>query len=634
MTPVQIPIDPIMLSKSLDAFVSAMEKQVPILYKDVKSEWKQFIKTDIKTYLNKQKDKYSKIKTLLHTQPTYLYDIYYHLYLCTSRNAIIPENQLVSTEELTPLFQVSKYLVVQGDAGSGKSTLIKHFVLCSIYENIGIPILIELRYLNDAECTLIEYIKNKIFENLIAQNSKILDRLMNQGKFVIFLDGFDELKSEKKQQILEQINDFVNKYIECNYIITSRTYSDIQHLPLFHNYWIQPLFNSKRDTTHIAGFIRKQFKSNDNELSDKIITSIEKHINADYTKKQNYIISFLSNPLLLILYIITYKHNASIPEKKYVYYRRVIDSLFFEHDSVNKLGFERQSQCNLSKEQYEEVLRVFCLISYLEGDVDWDLDLLTGYLNRTKEFMPSIHFDQKSFIHDMKTTYNLWIDDEGQLSFIHRSIQEFYTASYIKKASESQKDKLYKLLSNKSTDRFVKSEIQNLLCLCEEMDEIGFAKYYGIPILDDLIRTLDVKGTENRVEAFLKVLLSRIPYKERNKLMYPSLVINQQVYRHSYFHFDYSNRVYLKVIEFFKTHDLSNDIVDDRYFYKNHKGQINRDFLLTENGIPRAILSKIKKSISTLVDECIKIIKQKHDLYTKLVESNDDMEARIFDALN
>ena len=117
----------------------------------------------------------------------------------------------------------------------GKSTLIKHLFLSSIIEKFAIPILIELRYLNDFLTSIEDFIKENIFENKLSHSNGILNRLLKKGKFVFFLDGFDEIESNIKSQTIKELNTFINKYGKNKFVLTSRPFTNIEFLPLFHN---------------------------------------------------------------------------------------------------------------------------------------------------------------------------------------------------------------------------------------------------------------------------------------------------------------------------------------------------------------------------------------------------------------
>ena len=239
-----------LLETFVGAFVSELVSQSKELVSEFGDEAKQLLNRGVKKYLDKQKEKYSHLKTLLRgNTPVYLYDIYYPLKIENDKDGVI------ETKNITDIFKKSNYVTLIGDAGSGKSTLVKHLFLNSIYLKSGIPILVELRYLNEYNDSLENFIIEKIFENKLTENIKILNRLLEQGRFTFFLDGYDELTKENKQKIIKNINSFVNQYDRNRFILTTRPYSDIEHLPLFHNYFIKGLDYENKE---IEGFIYKQ----------------------------------------------------------------------------------------------------------------------------------------------------------------------------------------------------------------------------------------------------------------------------------------------------------------------------------------------------------------------------------------
>ena len=64
-------------------------------------------------------------------------------------------------------------------------------------------------------------------------------------------------------------------------------------------------------TEEIKSFIKRQFGKAEQELADKIIETISNEESKTYK-------SFLSNPLLLSMFIITYQTDSNIPQKKIV----------------------------------------------------------------------------------------------------------------------------------------------------------------------------------------------------------------------------------------------------------------------------------------------------------------------------
>lgn len=465
------------------------------LYDKSYDQIQQFIGKDIKNYLNKQKDKYSHIKTLLRgNTPVFLYDVYFPAKL------IGEDEKLFNTNSSNELFKNFNFITIIGDAGSGKSTLVKHLFLNSIYEKSKIPILIELRYLNETSEDLEIYIKNIISQNKLAVNEDILETLLEKGKFTLFLDGFDEVDEITKKRLVKQINDFVNKFSTNNYLLTSRPYSNIENLPLFTNLRMKDL---SLENGEIKGFVFKQL-GNEKELASKAIKSIEQGDSI-------YIHSFLKNPLLLSLYLLTFQNYASIPDKKYIFYRRVINALFSEHDSKTKLGYVREKLCGLDQENFELILKSFSFLSYFESEFSFNRDYVNLKLKLIKG-KRDLKFDNNKFISDLKSAVSLWTDDEGLYSFAHRSLQEYFTALFITELKEDEKARVYSKIINKynSSHSAPLREVNNLLQLLKEMDEYNYIKSFYHPLLIELKKDLDEKKFESKSKNYVRFFIDGI----------------------------------------------------------------------------------------------------------------------------
>ena len=509
-------------TKSLiDETKKIIDNVVDVTYDEVK----QYIGKDLKNYLNKHKDKYSHVKTLLRgNTPVYLYDIYFPSKL------IDEQENVISTDSITTLAKKYKYLTIIGDAGSGKSTLVKHLFLNTIFEKTFIPILVELRYLNDLDTSfsLERYIKDICNSNKLQSNENILERFLENGKFIFFLDGFDELDQKTKKRTVKLLNDFIEKYTNNSYILTSRPYSNIENLPLFINLEMKEL---SLEGGEIKGFVYKQLGT-EKELAEKAIKSIEQG-------EIQYIKSFLVNPLLLSLYLLTFQNYASIPDKKYIFYRRVINALFSEHDSKTKLGFVREKQCGLDQEQFEEILKSFSFLSYFENEFVFDTDYISKKLKiiKTKK---NINFDNIKFITDLKSAISLWIDDDGEISFSHRSLQEYFTALLISELKEVENKRVYDKIIDKFNTRHNLNirEVENLLLLLKEIDLYNYTlnfHYKLLLILKDDFYSIDQPDNERKyVKFFMNGVLNRRLISKDSINLFPmrTNIIRKTIYLH------------------------------------------------------------------------------------------------------
>lgn len=553
-----------------------------------KDELKQFIGKDLNKYLIKKKDKYSKIKTLLRgNTPVYLYDVYFPLKL-------VKDSEIISTDSISSLFSECNYITIIGDAGSGKSTLVKHLFLSSIKEKYKIPVLIELRYLNDDDRSISDYIKETASMNKLSVNSEILERLLEEGRFVFFLDGYDELESKTKKKAIKNLNEFIDIYNDNSFLLTTRPFSNIEQLSLFHNFEMKDL---DMESGEIKGFIFKQL-NDEHEIADKIYKSIQ-------SSHSLYIVSFLKNPLLLSLYILTFQSYASIPDKKYIFYRRVVNALFSEHDSKTKLGFVREKVSGLNQEQFEYVLKIFSFLSYFESQFNFERDYVYGKLKLIKSKNLKIDFENNKFINDLKSAIALWVDDDGELSFTHRSLQEFFAALFITELNSQENKRVYqKILGRYQTNNRIRSrEIENLLDLLLEMDELNYKKNFYLPVITGIYEDIVGSSNEEIMKNFIKFFTSGIIFRSikiqeiksytpnNHEIGTPILPrVNHHVNNTIRYHIKYTKPLYKYLSEcYLRNPEMLLKIQDDRSSLKMEKTFNYKKFIKFDDGIPEEV---------------------------------------------
>jgi GTPase SAR1 family protein len=581
---------------------TVLSDNLKTLFKSLATEFgaevKHIINNNLLEYQVEEYNRNFCTKTLLHrVQPKNLKDFYQPLFIrkCDKVDRhLTSSTKRITTDSIKDLFAKKQFITLIGSAGSGKSTVVKYLFLNSIDTKFKVPIKVELRYLNDYTGSIIEFIKDKIFKlNKLATHDRIIERLMASGDFVFFLDGYDEINSSKKEKITKEIDDLVKLYNKNLYLLTSRPYTEIDLLPLFHNYEVCELSDDD-----INQFIKKQIPQEEKELCDKIIEAVNSQENYSYK-------SFLSNPLLLSMFILTFQSYSSIPQKRSEFYSQVFDALYSVHDSMSKLAFVREKQSGLAKEQIVDVLKLFSFLSYFDEKFIFTSFYLEEKLKFIKEKKKTIVFDSFKLINDLQVAIGILNKEGTDYAFPHRSLQEFFTAIYIASLNTDNKQVVYRKIINSLTDKkaFRQTSRDNFHLLLAELDEKGVIEYALIPYFEKFITETkpEEMSFEDVIESFvtLNSVFDSFSYiLESEETIDAHLDFDKKF--HSYLYTEGRERADTKLEEK-KMKECRRKLADSdiRPFLKNfipiliNKKQGLHDYLINENKTDSEIISLI-----------------------------------------
>ena len=474
-----------------DHLIEVMKSGTDIITEEVC----QVANNKILEYLCTEYERNYKTKTILHrSEPVELEKFYQPLYLHKvspqwGRHSIVEDSNRINTEKAEPLFQKGNCITIIGTAGSGKSTLVKYLFVDAIKSNFRIPIKVELRYLNNYNGNLISYIKDEIIKfSEIAQSERIVERLLNSGQFVVFFDGYDEIASNRKEEITKDICKVTKKYKSNKYILTSRPFVSVDMLENFCNYQVCDL-----TLDEIKSFVRKQFNDSEKELAEKIIETISNEDAHTYN-------SFLSNPLLLSMFIITYQTDSNIPQKRSDYYNQVFNTLYSVHDTSSKLGFVREKKTGMSKENFVDILKRFSFKSFFSHNYTFSVVYFETEMQGIKRDL-NLEFSNEDLLTDLEVAIGILTQEGVEITFPHRSLQEYFAALFVTSLTYENKLKLYKYLYDQFNDilnnRVLQNDNVNFFSLLSEMDKISFYKELIIPVLKELkIKIASLKGIE------------------------------------------------------------------------------------------------------------------------------------------
>lgn len=170
-----------------------------------------------------------------------------------SEHNLVSETVTVSVEEALAEFQ---RLVILGDPGSGKTTLMRYLALIyaqdlaqgtqQVTQKLGdaekarLPILLYLRQIGafladrpnqgtDGHKVLLQFLYESLRNERIDISLDFFDQWLKSGEAIILLDGLDEVADPKlRQRVARLVESFTQAYDQCRYVVTSRIvgYSD------------------------------------------------------------------------------------------------------------------------------------------------------------------------------------------------------------------------------------------------------------------------------------------------------------------------------------------------------------------------------------------------------------------------
>lgn len=167
-----------------------------------------------------------------------LKDFYLPLTLSSQEGAVV--RQTIIKDFPFDLLNEKKDILIVDQAGMGKSTLLKFMFLISVEKDLGIPIFLELRKLKPTE-SILDYLFNQLKTLDGSLDQSLVVRLLESGKFIFFLDGFDEVADSDREGVTEKLKDIKRRANKNRFIVTSRDQVGLAALSDFFRVTIRPL---------------------------------------------------------------------------------------------------------------------------------------------------------------------------------------------------------------------------------------------------------------------------------------------------------------------------------------------------------------------------------------------------------
>lgn len=350
-----------------------------------------------------------------------------------------PQNPAIAAVETYPK------LLILGKPGSGKTTLLKYLSLRAIrqeLESSPIPFFISIRSWaqevnKTEELSLLTYLHNKY--NELGVSRPQLELLLKQGKILILLDGLDEVNTDTRSRVIQEITSFAETYYQNQIIITCRLGALNYQISGFTSI---ELADFTQDDIEI--FAQKWFviaAGNNPEIGLKKATKFMENL----ALPENQSLRELGiTPILLNLLVSVFQTLKVFPSKRSKLYEVGL-AIFLVRWDESRLIKRDEVYRNLSVTQKMKLLSQIAFSTFESGNYFFEeseaIEYISDYLANLSEgnLEPEmVRQESEAILKSIEMQHGLLVERaRGIYSFSHLTFQEYLTARYLANIPDS-----------------------------------------------------------------------------------------------------------------------------------------------------------------------------------------------------
>ncbi|MEM9220174.1 MAG: NACHT domain-containing NTPase [Cyanobacteria bacterium P01_F01_bin.150] len=345
------------------------------------------------------------------------------------------------------LSQTSKALLL-GKPGAGKTTFLKYLALqcmAGTYQPKCVPVFITLRYNKSFEADNAQS-NNGMFRNRLLQSihdvcgaaslsPAQIQGLLQQGSFLMLLDGLDEVAPSQINAVNQDIQSFTQRYPNNPCVITCRLTSNQPYLNGFLNLEVDDFNYSQVET-----FVTQWFMANLPQ-AEAAQQKTKNFLEALDLEENQPLKELVATPILLSLLCAVFLARSDFPKQRAKLYQAGLDILLKRWDQSR--GIQRTQ----TYQQFSIADKFILLGSIAEKTFKQNkyffektelLDIIAAYLehetNRTSTPIDqeSLFQECEAILQSIQLQHGLIIERAKDIySFSHLTFQEYLTARKI-----------------------------------------------------------------------------------------------------------------------------------------------------------------------------------------------------------
>ncbi|MDF5729687.1 MAG: NACHT domain-containing NTPase [Rhizonema sp. PD38] len=350
----------------------------------------------------------------------------------------------VTEERISGLEAVKRHskLMILGKPGAGKTTFLKHLALQCInssQEN-RIPFFITLKQFSEIchQLELPEFIVQQLGNNLITNTQLI--QLLESGRFLLLLDGLDEVKEENSSKVINHIKEFSERYRTNKFIITCRIAAREEIFEKFTEVELADF-----DKQQIKTFVTNWFQNQKPDTAEKFIQQLQ---------SINRINELATNPLLLTLLCLEFEGSGDFPSDRADLYKRAIRILLRYWDAERGIVHSIVQNEVYTVEYKEKLLTEVAWTTFDRSDYFFRQTDIERYiqdyirLNLPRTDPNALQVDSEVVLKSIEAHHGLLVERARSIySFSHITFHEYFTARKIVDDSREEEDALKTLAS-------------------------------------------------------------------------------------------------------------------------------------------------------------------------------------------
>ncbi len=331
---------------------------------------------------------------------------------------------------VTPIFEIlarQRLLVLLGDPGSGKTSLLKYLALQWAENDQGsLPLWIDLKEYGEQPIGLKQHLESG--KPCFGLDARKVEEQLRNGQATLYLDGLDEIfDARKRANVIEQVTAFSARYPQAPVVLTSR------------------IIGYEPDRLRNAGFAHATLEDFDDEQVFAFLQqwhAVAEEDPQERTRLQNQlrravetsraIRELAGNPLLLTMMAIL-NRNQELPRNRVELYREASRVLLHEWDASRSL----LPTDTFARQEKEALLRE------LAGEMQQTRGGLAGNLIHSerlrkifREFLKGVgisdsYIKAEAMVQQLTDrNFILCVAGADRFAFVHRTFLEYFCADW------------------------------------------------------------------------------------------------------------------------------------------------------------------------------------------------------------